>query len=130
MPVTTPQHATVRPSDPTMNLRPAGLILIAALCSAARAGEQQLEPLPDEPPPPPESVHSGEALEPDVTIIQRGEETVEEYRIHGRLYMVKITPSAGPSYYLLDSDGDGKLESRMSDLYSNFVVPSWVILSW
>jgi hypothetical protein len=103
---------------------------MALWLTAAAAEQQPLEPLPDEAPPPPDVLQSGEVMEPDITIIQKEEERVEEYRMRGRLYMVKVTPSVGPSYYLLDSDGDGRLESRMSQLQSNFVVPSWVIMSW
>ena len=86
--------------------------------------------IPEAAPPPPPRVKSGEVLEPDITIRADKEGEVEEYRIHGRLYMVKITPAIGKPYYLLDSDGDGQLETRMNHLTSNFVVPSWVIFSW
>lgn len=105
---------------------------LLALCAAASFAAEEppaLEDLPDAPPPP-EPVQSGEPLEPEVTIIQKEEEIIEEYRINGRLYMVKITPSVGKPYYLLDSDGDGRLESRMSQIYSDFVVPKWVLFSW
>jgi len=106
-------------------------ILCAALAVAAHAAEEEaLEDVPEAAPPPPPRVQSGEALEPEVTIRQKEEETLEEYRSGGQLYLVKVTPAIGKPYYLLDSDGDGKLETRMSHLYSNFVVPSWVILSW
>ena len=30
--------------------------------------------------------------EPDVTIVQKGDKTVEEYRVNGFLYAVKVTP--------------------------------------
>jgi len=88
-----------------------------------------VEDLPDAPPPP-SVVESGEELEPDVTIINKGEKTIEEYRINGHLYMIKVTPAFGPSYYLIDNDGDGVMETNMSEIYSDFVVPQWVILSW
>ncbi|MFK8067249.1 MAG: DUF2782 domain-containing protein [Gammaproteobacteria bacterium] len=88
-----------------------------------------LEPLPDAPRPP-DVVDSGETLEPEITIINKEEEVIEEYRLNGHLYMIKITPAFGPSYYILDQDGDGKMETNMSVIYSNFVVPSWVIYSW
>ena len=55
---------------------------------------------------------------------------VEEYRINGRLFMIKIQPRKGPPYYLIDSDGDGVLDSRQDDLDPNMPVPSWVILRW
>lgn len=40
-----------------------------------------------------------------------GGDVVEEYRIAGQLRVVKITPLRGPTYYLVDSDGDGILDS-------------------
>ncbi len=89
----------------------------------------KLEDLPDAPPPP-SVVDSGETLEPDITIINKEDETIEEYRINGSLYMIKVTPALGPSYYLIDNDGDGMMETNMSEIYSDFVVPQWVIFSW
>lgn len=83
-----------------------------------------------QPPVLPEPMESGEAIEPEVTIIQREDAVIEEYRHNGRLYMVKITPSAGKPYYLLDRDGDGQMEARMSEIYDDFVVPQWVIFRW
>jgi hypothetical protein len=106
-------------------------MVLAAMVTCATNAETPagLEELP-EPPPPPDPVVSGEPLEPDVTIIEGEKETIEEYRINGQLYMIKVIPDVGPSYYLMDSDGDGRLESRMSDLYSDYVIPKWVIFSW
>jgi len=84
------------------------------------------------PPPPdiPDPLQSGEAIEPEVTIIQKEESVIEEYRINGNLYMVKITPSVGAPYYLIDKDGDGRMESRTTTLGSDVVVPQWVLFSW
>lgn len=82
------------------------------------------------PPVLPEPMESGEAIEPEVTIIQEDDRTVEEYRVNGRLYMVKVTPSAGPAYYFIDRDGDGTLESRHSGVRETPHVPQWIIFSW
>jgi hypothetical protein len=65
-------------------------------------------------------------LEPEVTIIQRGEDTVEEYRIGGRLYMMKVTPKGGPPFYLVDQFGDGNF-TRLETLDSGVRPPMWVI---
>ncbi|MGR8947037.1 MAG: DUF2782 domain-containing protein [Gammaproteobacteria bacterium] len=84
-------------------------------------------------PPPPARVESDddvEALEPEVTIIQRKDATVEEYRVNGLLYMIKITPIVGKSYYLVDKNGDGLMESKITALYNDFRVPQWVLFSW
>lgn len=85
---------------------------------------------PDAPPPPPIPSDEREEMEPQVTIIRQEDRTVEEYRINGQLYMVKVTPSKGYPYYLVDADGDGQLESRRNELDPRMLVPSWVILRW
>ena len=64
--------------------------------------------------------------EPQVTIIKQTGQTVEEYRVGGKLYMVKITPKHGIPYYLVDERGDGKL-TRQESLDSGFRPPRWVI---
>ena len=68
--------------------------------------------------------------EPNVTIIQKGQERVEEYRINNRIYMLKITPAKGYPYYLVDSNGDGNFDTRRPRLTSKFVIPQWVLLRW
>lgn len=72
---------------------------------------------------------SDEELQPEVTIVRRGNETIEEYRVGGQLYMIKITPSKGAPYYLLDTDGDGSLETRRNDLENPSIV-QWRIFTW
>jgi hypothetical protein len=68
-------------------------------------------------------------LQPEVTITKHNGDVFEEYRINGQLYMVKITPSKGLPYYLMDSDGDGSLETRRNEL-DNPEVVKWRIFSW
>ena len=38
-------------------------------------------------------------------------DVIEEYRVGGQLQVVKVTPLRGPTYYLIDSNGDGLLDS-------------------
>jgi len=57
--------------------------------------------------PPPAISNDENADEPEITIIKKGEETIEEYRIGGQLYMMKITPANGVPYYLHKEDQDG-----------------------
>lgn len=78
----------------------------------------------------PEPVQSGEKIDPDITIIKRGKDTIQEYRINGKLYMTKIIPAVGPPYYLLDTDGDGNMDVRRSNLESGLKTPQWVLFSW
>ena len=94
------------------------------------SGRLSAEDAVPEPPDTPPSVQSGESLEPDITIIRRGDKTIHEYRVNGELYMVKIIPRIGPPYYLIDSDGDGSLDIRRSDLEEGTQVPQWVLFSW
>jgi len=70
-----------------------------------------------------------ETLEPEVTIRQSGDRTIHEYRINGRLYMIKIVPRKGPPYYLMDLDGDGEMDVTEEDP-SKIVVPQWILFRW
>lgn len=35
-------------------------------------------------------------------------DVISEYRVSGRLQVVKVVPARGPTYYLVDRDGDGR----------------------
>lgn len=52
---------------------------------------------------------------------------VEEYRVGTQLRMVKITPAAGPAYYLYDRDGDGALDRDDAD---ELPQTYWKLFSW
>ncbi|NWG30364.1 MAG: DUF2782 domain-containing protein [Rhodocyclaceae bacterium] len=98
--------------------------------SVAAQTKPALEPLPEPPPPPPGLVDDA-TLEPQVTIRKQGEDKVEEYRINGRLYMIKVTPPHGKPYYLVDRKGTGSFtqeESAVGD--KGISVPMWVIHSF
>ncbi|HAS61850.1 MAG TPA: DUF2782 domain-containing protein [Vibrio sp.] len=66
--------------------------------------------------------------EPDVTIVQKGDRTVEEYRVNGFLYAVKVIPKVGKPYFLVRADGsDGNfIRADKPELR----IPSWEIFSW
>ena len=103
------------------------LFAVAMPVAAQQRTPPQLEPIP-EPPPMPEGDGQEDVMAPDVTIVKQGEDTVEEYRIRGRLYMVKVTPLHGTPYYLVDRHGDGVMVRQEGE--SNLAVPMWVIRSW
>jgi len=105
-----------------------GLMFCVFNLTAAEIADEGLDPVP-EPPELPDQIESGEAIEPEVTIIRREDATIEEYRVNGFLYAVKVTPAIGPAYYLMDKDGNGTLESRMEGL-EDFIVPQWVLFRW
>src|ERR1700675_614456 len=116
-----------------MRLRPATLIPALALAFALAAFAQKpppakLEPLPEPPPPPPE-IAADPDLEPQVTIVRRPTETIEEYRVNGRLTMIKVIPKSGRPYYLVADGTDGTFIRRDS-LDSGFKVPMWLLFSF
>ena len=102
-------------------------LLFAASSALAQTGKPaDLQPLPAVPPPPPEIIPFDSALEPQVTIRKREGDTIEEYRRDGRMYMIKVTPSHGVPYYLVDTEGDGNY-SRIESLENNVRVPMWIL---
>ena len=83
-----------------------------------------------EPPPPiPDAIPVPEGFEPEVRIVREGEDVVEQFLVNNQIYMVKITPAAGPPYYLIDTDGDGLLESFRNDL-ENPPIVQWRLFEW
>jgi hypothetical protein len=100
----------------------------ALLSSAAWAQAPAAKAVPPPPPLPPIETNDP-ALEPQVTITKRAEETVEEYRINGKLYMMKVTPAHGVPYYLVDDRGDGVF-TRQESLDSGLRVPRWVLFKF
>ena len=99
------------------------IALMLAISPAMAAGQAKLEAVPDIPPPP--GIVDPD-LEPQVTIKQKGEDKIEEYRVGGRLYVIKVTPPHGKPYFLVDERGDGVFR-RHDLLEPSFVVPMWVI---
>lgn len=100
------------------------LILAPGLVSAQNKPLDQAVP-----PPPPLAAEADAALEPQITIRKKDGETVAEYRINNRLYMIKVTRDNGMTYYLIDEQGDGQFVRRDS-LDRGLRVPLWVIKSW
>lgn len=114
IPASKPKAAAAKPATTTAAAKP--------------AADRELQPLP-EPPPPPPGLELDPALEPQVTIQRRGTETVEEFRIQGRLYMIKVTPAHGVPYYLIDEGGQGDFVRRDS-IDTRTRPPMWVIHQW
>ncbi|HZX30703.1 MAG TPA: DUF2782 domain-containing protein [Rhodocyclaceae bacterium] len=116
-------------------MRPARLLpflLLVALNAWAQSGKPaDLQPLPAVPPPPPgmEAFDAALEAEPQVTIVKLKEETREEYRVNGRLYMIKVTPAVGPSFYLVDFQGQGNFV-QADTVGPVTKPPMWVIHRW
>ena len=111
----------------TISMRSLFLLLLGGFSLGAFAAK----PIPEnlEPLPPPPAMDTPSDDEPEVTIIKQTEQTVEEFRAGGKLYMIKITPKVGKPYYLVDDRGDGKF-ARQESLDSGFRPPRWVIHSF
>jgi hypothetical protein len=109
------------------------ILLMLLLIFTAPVTAQELVPL--EPPGLPElqiePLETEDPLleEPLVIIRKRGEDKVEEYRIDGRIEVIKITPRIGFPYYLYDDTGDA---SYISDgvLDDGVRPPMWSIFTF
>ena len=82
-------------------------------------------PIPAKIPSPP-----SEETTPTVTIRDGVQgDRIEEYRLGGRLTMIRVVPKHGKPYYLYDDNGDGRLDR--SDIDRAGVRPVyWEIASW
>lgn len=107
----------------------AALVWGLAAWSASPAFAQSpptLEPLPEISTPP--QIGLDPKLEPEVKIFNRGADKVEEFRVNGKLYMVRITPPGGAPYVLLDQTGGGHLIPSNGQVDARSIsVPMWVI---
>jgi len=116
---------------------PAALLIVLLVVGWTPLGAQ--EDLEKPPPIPPAEAEEmpippkiqGEQLEPAVTIREEEGRLIEEYRMNGQVYMVKITPKGGIPYYYIDTDGDGRLELDVDNQALNPVQPVyWKIKEW
>lgn len=80
-----------------------------------------------EPPPMPADTDDPQQIKADVTIIRKKDSTIEEYRINGKLQMVKITPAKGKPYYLLyPKNGGSPVRKDLDDVQT----PYWKLFEW
>jgi hypothetical protein len=94
--------------------------------SAARPRPPGTSPLESPPPLPPVAAETDPGLEPQVTVRNEDGQTVQEYRVRGKLFMVRVTPKHGRPYVMIDHKGNGQL-ARQDNLDSGVRVPQWVI---
>lgn len=98
------------------------LLLACTLLQAADAAKPAAVPPP---PPIPAAGADDKVLEPTVTVIQKEDATVTEYRLGGKVYMIKVKPKDAPEYTLVDETGDGNMVHR--DPQNHISPPMWVI---
>lgn len=104
-------------------------LFLPLLLALAAQDPAPAEPVAEAPIPPKVVAEAAKDDPPAVSIrTEANGDRVEEYRQNGRIYMVKVTPSRGPAYYLMDTDGNGKLnrddrDPRVSPVH-------WTIYEW
>ena len=101
----------------------------APLVIEAKEPPANLQPLEDIPPPvlvtEDGALAADAADEPQITIIKKKGETIEEYRINGELYMMKVTPDHGVPYYMHKEDQNGGW--LMDGPNQPLSIPKWTI---
>jgi len=96
---------------------------------AAQTPPPAAAPLPPPMPPSLPDVAGDPELEPQVTIIRRETETVEEVRVNGQLRYIRVTPRFGLPYFLVPS-GNGQTFQRFDSLGTGLSPPMWLLFSW
>jgi hypothetical protein len=78
----------------------------------------------------PSKVKAGESLLDDaVTTRKSGTDTIQEFRLKGKMYKQRVQPASGPAYYLVDEKGEGKW-TRVDGPDAKISVPMWVVKEW
>lgn len=98
------------------------LFLLALLVTTVYAGGTQVSDL--------DLTVVDSDIQPGVTIQEHPNRVTEEYRINNNLYMIKVTPSVGAPYYLVDDDGSGEMEYRRNSGTLGTRAPQWSLFSW
>ena len=111
-------------------MRPALRILLLLVLGLALTGPAPAQNADDNSDIPPAQRLAPGKQEPEVRIIERGNATITEYKAQGRVYMIKVDPAVGPSYYLYDQNGDGQWDDRFDELGPHVSVPQWPIFQW
>ncbi len=107
------------------------LMLTALFAPLVMAQSDAPAPPAEEAPIPPKIPALPSEDDAPVVNIRRDEQSgdvIEEYRINGRLQMVKVTPARGKPYQLIDTNGDGKLDSN--DFEGKVRPVYWTLFEW
>ena len=68
-------------------------------------------------------------LEPAVTIRQESGNRIEEFRVRGRVYAIRVTPPIGKPYLLVDRTGKGTM-TKMDDIAGGTNPPQWTLFEF
>ncbi len=108
----------------------ASLLLMLPLRTVAE--DPELEPLP-EPPPLPEEVSLEESLEAEVRVVHEVDKVITQYTVEGVVRAVKVEHKGSdlPSYFLIDTDGDGRLDRRSGvSGDQERLIAHWILVRW
>ncbi|BEV09031.1 DUF2782 domain-containing protein [Methylophilus glucosoxydans] len=111
-------------------MRNVSRFMLATLCLAsfsmlASAAAPKDAELLDDIPSPPKVIEGQPIDQPTISKRKDGDNEVEEYSLNGEVYMVKVTPPSGKSYYLHREDRNGEW---VHDGPSRPVsVPKWIL---
>lgn len=100
----------------------ASLLLLSAGMLAACASSGEALPVP-------QTAGDGYAVPEGAVEAVRTEsngDTVYEYRVQGQLTMIKVVPARGPTYYLVDRNGDGKVNPEDGEAPATY----YKLFSW
>jgi hypothetical protein len=86
----------------------------------------------DLPPPPrlPPAIENQPVDEPEIRIVEKADAVHAEYRVRGKLYMIRVSPKVGKPYYLIDEDGRGSFIRHDEIAGPRISVPQWVLFKW
>jgi len=106
-------------------------ILFVAFAAITSLASSHAQEQPAEVPPPPvipEGFDEQDSMQADVVIRKGKDKVIEEYRVNGQLYMVKIIPKIGKPYYIRYPDGpEGRVIRRELD---DINTPFWKLFEW
>jgi hypothetical protein len=105
------------------------ILAFMLVCQPVLAADKAPEPPKGSTPVPDGAPTASNIEEPSITIRNQGRERIEEYRIKGKLYMLRVTPPKGKPYYLIDQLGRGEF-TRQEGPAAPTAVPQWVIHSF
>lgn len=105
------------------------LLSLFAICfvalSQAQAAEEQLETVEEFTPP---AITNEDLTEPEITVIEKDGDVIEEYRVNGQLYMMKVTPKHGKPYYMHKEDQEGGW--RILGPNEPLSIPKWTLFTF
>ena len=104
------------------SLPPVLLAVLAAVLLGACASSGEALPVPQTadgmPAIPEDSI--------EAVVVQDNGDVVHEYRVQGQLVMLKVVPVRGPTYYLVDRNGDGKVNPEDGEAPTTY----YKLFSW